>query len=387
MTDADRAAPRPPTRSVVLELIRAAGPISRIELAAATALTPASMTTVVRELIRDGLVTEVGQGTPTRGKPRTLLEARPDARYAVGVLLGFGSTSYVAVNLWGEVVAERDGAGAGNDPPATVVRRVADDVRRLIVELDVDPAIVTGAGVVVPGPIDSVRGTAVQLPAERPWSDFGLRAALSEATGLPVVMENDATAAAVGEYYSRATRGESTFATIHMGVGIGAGIVIGGEPLRGASANAGEIGHLSVDFDGPLCHCGNRGCLELVAAPFAVELAYAQRTGRSLAWSEIVSGALTLGDGDAVAVLTRAADALGVAITGLVNLLDVGLVVLTGDGFGAAADFFATRAQESVDRAFFARRTHPVRVTVSAHPSRAAALGGAALALRSALAG
>jgi len=387
MTDADRTAPRPPTRSVVLELIRAAGPISRTELAAATALTPASMTTVVRELIRDGLVAEVGQGAPTRGKPRTLLEARPDARYAVGVLLGFASTSYVAVNLWGELVAQRDGAGAAHDPPATVVRRVADEVRELIADLDVDPSIVTGAGVVVPGPIDSVRGTAVQLPDERPWADFELRGALSEALGLPVVMENDATAAAVGEYYSRATGGEATFATIHMGIGIGAGIVIAGEPLRGASANAGEIGHLSVDFAGPLCHCGNRGCLELVAAPFAVEQAYARRTGRSLAWAEIVDGAVSARDPNAVAVLARAADALGVAITGLVNLLDVGLVVLTGDGFGAAAGFFAARAQESVDRAFFARRTHPVRVTVSARPSGAAALGGAALALRAALAG
>lgn len=387
MTDADRAAPRPPTRSVVLELIRAAGPISRTELAEATALTPASMTTVVRELIRDGFVAEVGTGAPTGGKPRTLLQARPDARYAIGVLLGFAATSYVAINLWGEVVAQRDGEGAMHDAPDVVVRRVAAEVRALIAALDVDPEKVAGAGVVVPGPIDSVRGTAVQLPQERPWADFALHKALAEGLGMPVVIENDATAAAVGVYFSRASRGESTFATIHMGIGIGAGILIGGEPLRGVSANAGEIGHLSVDLDGSLCHCGNRGCLELVAAPVAVEAAYLARTGRTLAWRDLVVAALDGADADAVAVLERAAAALAVAVTGLVNLLDVGLVVLTGDGFGPAAAMFAQRAQEALDRAFFARRSHPVRVIVAARMSSAAALGGAALALRTALAG
>ncbi|ALX65770.1 ROK family transcriptional regulator [Microbacterium sp. XT11] len=385
-SDADAAPARRPTRAVVLELIRVAGPISRIELAEATALTPATMTTVVRDLIADGLVVETGVGEPTGGKRRTLLEARPDSRYAIGVVLGFAGTSYVVVNAWGELVAERPGPGADRLEPAEVVRRIAGEVDSIIAETGIDREIVAGVGMVVPGPIDIASGAAVQLPSSLPWSDFSVRDALARALSLPVVMENDATAAAAGEYWSRATGGQGTFATIHMGIGIGAGIMIAGELLRGISGNAGEIGHVSIDLDGPRCHCGNRGCLELFAAPPAAEERYLALTGVRRGWAEIAARANAGDDPDAMMTVGRSAEALAVAVTSLVNLLDLDLVVLTGAGFAGTAPAFAERIGSALAERFFVRRSHPVRVVAAADPDRSAALGGAAIVLREYLA-
>lgn len=385
--ESDAAAGRRPTRAVVLELIRVSGPISRTELAEATALTPATMTTVVRDLIADGLVVETGVGEPTGGKRRTLLEARPDSRYAIGIVLGFAATSYVVVNLWGELVAERSGSGADRLEPAEVVRRIASEVDSIIADAGIDREIVAGVGMVVPGPIDVTSGAAVQLPSSLPWSDFSVRDALADALALPVVMENDATAAAAGEYWSRATSGRGTFATIHMGIGIGAGIMIAGELLRGISGNAGEIGHVSIDLDGPRCHCGNRGCLELFAAPPAAEERYLALTGIRRDWPDIAARARAGGDPDATATVARSADALAVAVTSLVNLLDLDLVILTGAQFAGAAPAFADRIGSVLAGTFFARRSHPVRVVAAADPDRSAALGGAAIVLREALAG
>lgn len=385
--ESDAAPARRPTRAVVLELIRVAGPISRTELAEATALTPATMTTVVRDLIADGLVVETGVGEPTGGKRRTLLEARPDSRYAIGIVLGFAATSYVVVNVWGELVAERSGPGADRLEPVEVVRRIAGEVDSIIAEAGIEREIVAGVGMVVPGPIDILSGAAVQLPSSLPWSDFSMRDALAEALALPVVMENDATAAAAGEYWSRATNGQGTFATIHMGIGIGAGIMIAGELLRGISGNAGEIGHVSIDLDGPRCHCGNRGCLELFAAPPAAEERYFAVSGERRDWIDIAARAGGGDDPHAVDTVAQSADALAVAVTSLVNLLDLDLVVLTGAGFAGAGPVFAERIGSVLDDTFFARRSHPVRVVASADPSRSAALGGAAIVLREALAG
>lgn len=380
--DLDRfVSPKGRTPRLVLDLIRASGPISRIELAEATTLTPATITNVVRDLISAGLVSEVGTGEPTGGKRRTLLQITPDAHFAVGVLLGFDSISYVVVNLWGAVIGERDAVGAGDDSPADAVDRIARDIDDLVDELAIDRALLLGIGMVVPGPIDPAQGIAVQLPSAPPWQDFSVRDALERASGLPVLMENDATAAAMGEYWSGGTAGVSTFAVVHMGLGIGAGIVVAGEPVRGVSSNAGEIGHVSIDMDGPLCHCGNRGCLELAAAPAAAEQRYAERAGTALEWSAIAELAVE-GDPVALDVVRESAEALATAVTSMANLLDLELIVFTGDGFGAAVDLMAGITQERLDRTFFSRRSHPVTVRPSANLRHAAALGGATLVLR-----
>ena len=139
------------SRSAILDLIRAAGTISRVELTRATGLTAATISTVVRRLIDDGLVLEVGRAESTGGKPRMLLQLDPSARYAIGVHLDHAGITYVIANLGGAIVARWRRPGAGSDDPATVVARIAAEIRTTITRVGVDPARILGLGVVSPG--------------------------------------------------------------------------------------------------------------------------------------------------------------------------------------------------------------------------------------------
>ncbi|MCM3694863.1 ROK family transcriptional regulator [Microbacterium sp. NPDC080005] len=372
------------TRGRVLDLIRAQGPVSRIELAELTALTPAAMTGIVRDLLAADLVTEVGAGAPTGGKRRMLLQPNPTAQFAVGIELGFVRVHCVLVDLLGRPISSVELPGAGEADPESVVERVAAAFADLVADAGVDAARLVGIGLVAPGPIDLSHGRAVQLPTHQQWQEYPLRDRLAELTGLPVWLGNDANAAAVGEHWTGAAGSARAFATVHMGVGIGAGLMVGGELILGASSNAGEIGHMSVDADGPRCHCGARGCVELIAAPFTVERLYRIATGEAVDSAEIGARALA-GEGDALVIMEAAADAVATALVSLANVLDLDLVVFTGPGFGPALELFRHRAAHHLDRAFLSRRSHEVDVRVSAHAADAAALGAASLVLKQTL--
>ncbi|MFV2119470.1 ROK family transcriptional regulator, partial [Streptomyces sp. Act-28] len=270
MSGPARTTPHTSSRSAVLDVIRAAGTISRVGLARATGFTGATISTVVRRLIDDGLVLETGRAESTGGKPRVLLQLNQRSRYAVGVHLDLAGITYVLTDLGGSVVARMSRAGAGEEDPPAVVARMAREVGALIEGVGVDRGRVTGLGLVSPGPLAPAGGMRLTPPAMRSWEDFPLDRALEEATELPVFLDNDATAAALGEHWSGVVGGTATFAALYMGTGIGAGLLVNGLTYRGASGNAGEIGHVCLDMNGPECWCGARGCTEILAGPAAV---------------------------------------------------------------------------------------------------------------------
>ncbi|MFS0704719.1 ROK family protein [Cellulomonas sp. 179-A 9B4 NHS] len=379
------------SRAAILDVIRAAGTISRVELTRATGLTAATVSTVVRRLLDEGLVVEAGRAESTGGKPRMLLRLDPYARYAVGVHLDHAGITYVIANLGGAVVARWRRPGAGADDPRDVVARIAAEVAATLARTGIDPALVLGVGVVSPGPISTSTGMTLTPPVMQHWAEFPLAAAIGDATGLPVLLDNDATAAAVGEYWSGGVATGAACATLYMGTGIGAGIVVDGTVYRGRSSNAGEIGHVCVALDGPACWCGSRGCVEAFAGPAAV-VAQAAAAGVDLPGRGVsedfaaLARAAARGDAEPMRLLRASAEYLGVAAQTLANVLDLDLVVLTGPSFALAGSLYLPAVQERLARGFFARGAHPVRVTISTHASEAAAVGGAALVLQSELA-
>ena len=363
-------------RGRVLDTIRATAPVSRVEVAAATGLAQASVTAAVKELLAAGYVKETGRGASTGGRPRTLLSLNPGGAYALGAQLGWHRSTTVLADLTGAVVASADGEGAGSRPPEEIVAGLAKDVRRLRRRAH---GPVLGLGLAVPGPIDAPHGTAVQLPSAAPWADFSLTGALGAATGLPVFLDNDATAAAVGEHWAGAAPG-GVLALVYMERGIGAGIVDSGVPFRGGSGNAGEIGHISVDLTGDECTCGSRGCVELFAAPAATERRYREATGRSATHAEITTAAAE-GDPPAVAVVDAAAAALAAAVVSFANVVDPDQIVIAGPGFAHATDRYVDAIQRRLDATAFVRRTHPVVVRAASESHLTAPLGAAALVL------
>lgn len=377
------------SRAAILDIIRAAGTISRVELAQQTSFSAPTISTVVRRLIDDGLVVEVGHGESTGGKRPTLLQLDPAARLAVGVHLDHAGITFVVTDLGGTIVARWRRPGAGSQEPQAVVDRVAAEIRDNLARVDVPFDRVLGVGVVSPGPIYEHTRMTLTSPLMQGWEDFPLAAALEEAIGLPVLLDNDATAAALGEYWSGAIDASASFVALYMGTGIGAGIVVDGAVLRGTSSNAGEVGHMCVDIDGPPCWCGGRGCVEVVAGPSRV-VERAREQGVELpdevtaAFAELARAA-GRGEPIAVALLHDSARYLAVAAQTLANVLDVDLVVLTGPSFALAGSLYLPEIRERLRTTFFARESHDVEVVISSNAPEAAAIGACSLVLQSEL--
>ncbi|SDG60980.1 Sugar kinase of the NBD/HSP70 family, may contain an N-terminal HTH domain [Lentzea fradiae] len=367
------------TRAAVLDLVRAAGMISRVGLVNASGLTGGTISTVVRGLIDEGLVAETGHAESTGGKRRVMLQLNHFARYAVGVHLDDARITYVLTNLGGAVVARISRPGSASEDPAAVVARMAREVDALIDSVGVDRDRVLGLGLVSAG-------------------SPGFGEDLERATGLPVVLDDDATAAAIGEHWSGGVGATATFAALCMGSGIGAGIVLGGTTYRGPGGQAGGIGHACLDVDGPPCPCGARGCLEVLAGPAAVvaqaranrSLARAAGLGRKgsapvAADFAAISRAARQGDGRALALLERSARYVAAAARTLANALDLEVLVLTGPSFAIAGSTYLPVLREELDRAFIARGVHPVSVRLSPSAASAPAIGAAAIVLQSEL--
>jgi predicted NBD/HSP70 family sugar kinase len=385
--------PHASSKAAVLDAIRAAGTISRVGLINATGFTGPTISTLVRKLINEGLVVETGHAESTGGKRRVLLQLNHAGRYAVGVHLDHGTMTYTLTNLGGVAVARLARPGAGAEDPAAVVARMAGEIGTLIDSVGVERARVLGVGVVFPGPLGGAPGG----PSMRQWAGFPLGPVLERATGLPVVLDNDATAAALGEQWAGGFGTATAAAALYMGTGIGAGLVINGIAYRGPSGNAGELGHLCVAVDGPDCWCGARGCLEAVAGPAAVVAAARDGSlaaaiglreggpGASVAGDfAAISRAGRRGEPRALALLERAARYVAAAARTLANLMDLEVLVLTGPSFAVAGSVYLPVVRQELN-ASFSRAAHPVDVRLSRSAATASAIGAAALALESEL--
>ncbi|MEV6807028.1 ROK family transcriptional regulator [Streptomyces sp. NPDC051132] len=359
--------------ALVLGLLRDAGPegISRLELAERTGLTPQAVSKISARLREAGLAAEAGRRASTGGKPRTVLRLVPAAGHAVGVHLDRDELRVVLVDLDGTVVGERRGAldlGAGAE---AVLGAVCAAVRELAGELaDAGRAgaaglagaetgvggagTLLGVGVALPGPLDHTRGVLHRVTGFPEWDGFPLRDALAGRLGVPVVVDKDTNAAALGLATGAPDVAGGSFAYLHLGTGLGAGLVIDGGVHRGARTGAGEFGHQVLQLDGPLCECGNRGCVEVLCL-----------------------GAAARGE------TGEAARVLGVAAGNLVGLLDIDVVLLGGRTVAEAPEVYVRGVAETL--AARARRVaprgEPVPVRAAPRGERLVAEGAAQLLL------
>ncbi|QEO10708.1 ROK family transcriptional regulator [Protaetiibacter larvae] len=377
----------------MVDIVRSAGPISRVELAEATGLTQPAVSGIVRRLIADGVVRETGELVSTGGKPRALLEINSHAVYGVGVQLGYEVITCIVADTTGGVVG-RQSAPGGYGPADEVTARIAELYRDTLEGLELGNATIAGLAVVAPGAIDLAAGTFLGPPAPEPLHGFPLRRELETRLGVPVLVENDAAAAAVGEFWSRQISRDEVFAVIYLGSGLGAGLVLDGALYRGSSSNATELGHVSIDPRGPVCSCGNVGCLERYASSAAVldaarahpHLAEALAGRDEVDAFDRLSRAAVEGDREASQVIEAAAARLADGALTLANLLDLDRIVLAGPGFAIAGSVWARIVQERLDARSFARALHATRVELASDPRDSAAIGAAALVLQGSVA-
>ncbi|NAZ85651.1 ROK family transcriptional regulator [Kineococcus indalonis] len=382
------------TGRAIVDLVRSSGVISRVELAERSGLTGASISRTVKRLLDDGLLVETGQGDPTGGKRRTLLELNTQGRYAVGVSVDDARLTYVLINLRGEVVGQLTSGGAGPAEPRVVVRRMAKEVMGLLKRHRVRSVRdVTGIGVAIPGRLDA-RGHSMRASREATeWEQYALESALGEATGLPVTLEHDYVCAALGEFWVGRIPATADFICFYAATGFGGGIVLEGEVYRGSSANAGEIGHMTLDVDGPRCWCGSRGCLEAFAGPRTVVAKALARRGVAArlgltgtpqdlrADFAAVAAAAVAGDADCSVLVRESARYVSAAVLSLANVMDLDRVVLSGPAFAEAGPLYLDAAQDAVSNLSFMRQVHPVTIELSQLGLSSAAVGAATVAL------
>lgn len=388
-------------RAVILEAIRHGGDVSRVELARLTGLTSQTVSNIVRRLITEGLVVETGRLPSAGGKPRTALALNPHGAYAVGIHLDPDATVTVLVDLAGTVVARvrrRSGTGRGSSPRATV-RRLSAGVDQVIRQAGVPAEAVLGVGVAAPGPIDPARGMVVEPPNLAGWHEEPLVTTLAGEVRMPVTLDNDTTAMAVGERWAGGSARSQPFAFLYLGTGIGGGIVLADGVHRGATGNAGEFGHVTVVPDGRACYCGNLGCLEAHCTPRAMVTDLVERHGRAARRLDISAApnrvraeyarlcrAADAGDPAAADVVERSVRLLAQASVTLVNVLDVELLVLGGSALRQVADVLLPAVSAAVNERTIARWVRTVSVERSALGDDVGAIGAASLVLHGAYA-
>ncbi|WP_230671931.1 ROK family transcriptional regulator [Rathayibacter sp. Leaf248] len=373
-------APRSPatSRGVLLDLVRARGPISRVELAQVTGLTQATVSILVRQLLADGLVADAGRSESTGGKPRELLALVPSARVALGLQLEADSTTAIVADLAGSVVGRLRTRGVLDEGPESFVRGFAERIDLLIEALGVERERVVGVGVVTPGGVDRSGERVVGLPGPQgaEWAAAGLRSLLEEACALPVLLDDDASAAAVGEFWAGTFPAAGAHCTLYLAGGIRAGLVLDGALHRGSGAGAGRLDRFGPRGSAPLA--------ERVGLPGIAAAARAARlpglSGDAFADAAAVATAAVGGDPASAAVVDAAAHELADVAVALADLLDLDSVVLAGPAFAVAGS-----RHLAVLRARFADEHPGSRVLLSAHVADAAAVGAAALVLQRAL--
>ncbi|WP_165372731.1 ROK family transcriptional regulator [Pengzhenrongella frigida] len=386
---------RASTGALVLDLIRTHPSISRVELADRTGLTAATITHVVRELMTDGLVHETGRVRSKGGSPRRLLELESEVLYAVGVQMERCTTTIVITDFTGRQIAMTGLRGVGQGTPQETLRTLAEHIEALLAHARIPRDRVLGVGLVTHGPQDRARGMILTPQPTAPWREFPLTTTLSDLLHLPVLLENDATAAAIGEQWA-GSLDVDTFGVIYMASGVGGGVITDSEVYRGRASNTVEIGHLPIDPAGPECICGSRGCVEAVAGPVSVvQRAMSSDLGdrlelrgiedETLADFERIARAANRGDDAARALLDESARHLGTAAVALLNLFDLDTVVLAGPAFATAGPLYAARIDQALQRGALARLLRPVGARLSSNVRAAAAVGGALIVLRSPL--
>jgi predicted NBD/HSP70 family sugar kinase len=391
-TPARQSSLREHNLALVLGRVAAAEGLSRARVAAATGLTKATVSSLVDTLIEAGLVAEAGlDAGPRVGRPAAALALSPSGPVAVGVEVNVDEVRACAVDLAGAVlIRERVLGDLRGLPVPAVLDRAAGVLRRVTAEATAGGRRLAGVGVAVPGLVEA-GAAGVRVAPNLGWREVSvlpeLRRLAALDDGVPLRLDNEANLAALAELWrgghrDGAGRPIDTFVHVSGDVGVGAGLVVHGELLRGRHGFAGELGHVPVPGSEAPCACGARGCLEQVAGQEAIVRAAGLPPGAGV---DVVVAAAAAGQPAALEAAASAGTALGVVLAGVLNLLDVDVVVL-GGGYARLAPWLAPAVTRELRARVLAVGAREVTVLPGRLGADAAVLGAAGSVVRAVLA-
>ena len=378
--------PRQMSRLRIIEALYRRPLSSRADLARHTQLSRATVSTLVEELVRAGLVEEGAGSGPADataeggvGRPPVLLSLVSGAAFALGLDFGHQHIRVALCDLSGEPVVDDYSLAEVDHAPSESLDLAQRLVHEALHSAGVAPDRLLGVGMGLAAPINTASGNLEANGILPGWHGIRPAAEMEARLGIPVALDNDANLGALGEKAFGAARGVNDLVYIRLSAGIGAGLIIDGQPYQGCLGVAGEIGHVLSDPHGLICRCGNRGCLETVASPVAVAALLERSLGRPVSVPQLLE-LVAAGDRGARRAVAEAGEAVGQALSMVVNVLNPELVVVGGD-LAQAGDILLSPIAAAIERHSVAPAAASVRVTAGMLGPRAEVLGAAALIL------
>lgn len=320
-------------RNLLLNIIRAQGPLSRTQLTALSGLSVGAVSQIVGDLIESNWVTEAGESDSTGGRRQVLLRLNPTAAYVTGLKLMEDRAVCAVTDLEATVLHYAEHPLPATQTPALIAQALAQIVIDALSQAGVLKEQVLGVGIGLAGVIDGNTGIVHYSPFFH-WQNVPLARQVAEELQLPVYLENDVNTLTITEQLFGLGHDVSSFAVVTVGRGIGMGVVINHQLYRGHKGGVGELGHITIEPDGPVCSCGRRGCLEALAADQAV-VREAQSAFESLLTLDLVVEAARQGHEAACRALAHSGHYLGLGLAAVVNLFCPELIIVSGEGVAA----------------------------------------------------
>ena len=380
-------------RSLILNLIKDKGPISRADISKITKLTRSTASSIVDYLIRKDLIKEIGLTSSGVGRKAILLELNSKAYYSIGVDLGTLHTTITIIDLLGRIEKRIEYPTNCQLEKDNILEKLKANIYNIIKNSGLKRKKIAGIGVAAPGLIDK-KGTMLITP-NFGWRDTPLREILEKKFHIPVFVDNNVNAMALAESEFGKGQGVKNFVFINVGMGIGAGVVINGELFYGESNCTGEIGHTTVDYNGPKCSCGNNGCLEVMASGPAVtkRAIKAIKEGEKSLISElvnydlnqisaeIVATAANQGDKLGLSIMEETGEYLGTGVANIINLFNPELVIV-GGGVARAGDVIFEPLKKAVQKRAFSVSAKVAKIVPVSLGKDCTVIGAAALVLK-----
>ncbi|WP_438448596.1 ROK family transcriptional regulator [Gorillibacterium sp. sgz5001074] len=381
--------------ATILQIVRTKGPISRAEISKLTGLNPATVSSNVGSLIENGLVRETGIGASSGGRKPMMIELNPDAYYVIGVDMGTTDVSTGITDLEGRIQHKVTLPFGDRTEPEEILGVIRQSIRDVMAASGLETDRFIGIGMGIHGLVDPDRGISLYAPAFQ-WEDVPIAEPFSREFGLPVTIDNDARAMALGEKWFGKAAEVGNFVFLNIGTGIGSGIYVNGELIRGAHFGAGEIGHIRVQDTGERCFCGIVGCLSTLASGPAIERQARHDASAGLAphllqlaggepgriTGELIHQAALQADAYAIRLLDEAGRHIGSALSVIVNLLNPEMVLI-GGGVSNGGDFLFDGLKEEAALRSMANNIKKTYIGPAGLGDDCGMIGAAALILRS----
>ncbi|WNS79123.1 ROK family protein [Domibacillus sp. DTU_2020_1001157_1_SI_ALB_TIR_016] len=295
-------------------------PISRANLSKTTGLNKSTVSAQIQELVDEKFIFEIGQGQSSGGRRPVMLMFNKQAGYAIGVDIGVGDMIVLLTDLDGSIVSEHY-FDLNQSSPDETIELLLKTIQQVIDKMPGSPYGLIGIGICVPGLVN--RSEQIVLTPNSHWDNIELKKIVEDAFQVPVTIENEANAGAYGENIYGAAKAYNNFIYVSVSTGIGLGLVLDNELYKGIHGFSGEMGHMTIDFNGPKCNCGNRGCWEL----YASEKAF--RQSLPAAWNDAeIEARYKQNDVELFTALENFGHYLGIGLVNITNTFDPEAIIL-----------------------------------------------------------